>query len=612
MKCSVLQIGTQIATDARDSSENGTHKTRTPRTLADLLEILGEIPPREFPMLRSTCSMLGTYLDKPVDQITIDSVNESRSGFRPFLESRTYAENSIRTYVNHVRILLKSASEFGWKPDDAVPEQWRGVLALAGEKKCADVAKYLARIRKTPHEITIEDVDHWAYLRVQQGISYEEARRRKALFWRLLRDCGCTEQTPMCIVREKNYGVPLEQFPSGLKKEVLELLRWKQAEYSVDRPKGARHRPVTAKRLEELICQVLGFATNVCGKSEAVYLPAISLPIVSLTQLVDKQIIGGYVEWSINERKVKGASLQRNLRLLVAAMRQHPSYKAMDLSWVKPLLDSVPTESKAVVRRRKSEKSLDYTVVESIPVKIRAERLAATKNKKGANTIARLAMEELLITWMIPLPWRQRNLRECRINGPEPNLFKRKIPPFLDIDKPEWVQLEEQKNPESEFWQFRFKCEETKTGTRTGIEINCVLPRPLIGLLEQYLKEFRPHLLDGADPGTLFVNEAGKPLTLAQMTIAVSHLTLRHGGRRVTPHLFRDIVAFAWLKAHPKDYLTLSKILWHSDIKTTIEIYGSEFNASCGVVAMESWLEERQAKSKVLEREGREGLNRKE
>src|ERR1035437_367385 len=89
MKCSVLQIGTQIATDARDSSENGTHKTRTPRTLADLLEILGEIPPREFPMLRSTCSMLGTYLDKPVDQITIDSVNESRSGFRPFLEDRT-------------------------------------------------------------------------------------------------------------------------------------------------------------------------------------------------------------------------------------------------------------------------------------------------------------------------------------------------------------------------------------------------------------------------------------------------------------------------------------------------------------------------------------------
>jgi len=66
----------------------------------------------------------------------------------------------------------------------------------------------------------------------------------------------------------------------------------------------------------------------------------------------------------------------------------------------------------------------------------------------------------------------------------------------------------------------------------------------------------------------------------------------------VTPHLFRDIVAYTWLKAHSEDFLTLSKMLWHSNIKTTIDTYGGRFNESSGVCAMESWLDERETKSK--------------
>jgi hypothetical protein len=40
-------------------------------------------------------------------------------------------------------------------------------------------------------------------------------------------------------------------------------------------------------------------------------------------------------------------------------------------------------------------------------------------------------------------------------------------------------------------------------------------------------------------------------------------VTMKHTGVGVTPHLYHDIVAFEWLRCHPKDYLTLSKILWH-------------------------------------------------
>jgi integrase len=207
---------------------------------------------------------------------------------------------------------------------------------------------------------------------------------------------------------------------------------------------------------------------------------------------------------------------------------------------------------------------------------------------------ALLAVEELIMKWLIILPWRQRNLRECRVNGSNPNLFRAKIPPFSDIDKPEWVKVEERTNPNAEFWQFRFSKDETKT----GINVHAILPRPLIGLLEEYLQLFRPHLLRVLDPCTLFLNETGTPLEDKQVITIVGTRTLRHGGRRVTPHLFRDIVAYTWLKEHPADYLTLSKMLWHKNISTTIYYYGSRFNESSGVVAMESWVEERETKSK--------------
>lgn len=204
-------------------------------------------------------------------------------------------------------------------------------------------------------------------------------------------------------------------------------------------------------------------------------------------------------------------------------------------------------------------------------------------------------MEALLMRWIITLPWRQRNVRECRISGKAPNLFKGRIPPFSDVDKPGWVKQHERQNPDAEFWQFRFSTDETKT----GIDVHSLLPRQLIEPLEEYLSQFRPHLLRGADPGTLFVNQTGNALADDDVRCSVSKLTMRYGGRRVTPHLFRDIVAYTWLKENHEAYLTLSKMLWHSNVNTTIETYGSRFNESSGVCAMESWLEQRDAGSKT-------------
>jgi integrase len=580
MTTQVLPFGTQIAAVVRDSSASDTAAVQNLNTLADLIKVWKNSPPRELPVLGTTCNLLADYLDKPLEQVTIDAVTETRDGFRKFLEGRKNTENSIRTYVNHVRILLQSASEFGWQYVEKIPEAWRGVLAIAVEQKCDGLARHVARLRKTPGEVTIGDVDQW--VTAQQNRTHDWAKAKSSQFWRILRDCGCAGELPNSLLREKNYGIPLANFPPALKREVDEILRWKQAEYSLDRPKGARNRPVTARRLRYLFGALLGFVVNVRGEA----------PVTSLAQLVQKGIVGGFAEWCINVRKVKGESLQRNLRLLSAAMSQHPTYKSLDIAWLKPLVDSLPMEANSEARKRKAEKFLEYKILEAIPGRIRAGRAAA--GTKGKRNVALLDMSELLMRWLPILPWRQRNIREMRIGGPKPNLFRGKIPPFSEIEKPGWVQEEEKKNPEAEFWQFRFSCDETKT----GIDVEALLPRQLVTHLEEYLHEFRPHLIRMTDPSTLFVNQAGKSMTQNQVTALVSTLTLRHGGRRVTPHLFRDIVAYTRLKENPNDLLALSKLFWHSNTDQVIKTYGSRFNESSGVCAQEAWLDERAAKRK--------------
>jgi site-specific recombinase XerD len=97
-------------------------------------------------------------------------------------------------------------------------------------------------------------------------------------------------------------------------------------------------------------------------------------------------------------------------------------------------------------------------------------------------------------------------------------------------------------------------------------------------------------LLGGqTDPATLFLNDKGRPFADDQVTDLVKTLTLRHVNKPVNPHRFRDLFAYAWLCDNPRDYLTLSKILWHKNVQVTIDTYGAEFGIANGVVATEAW-----------------------
>ncbi len=327
-----------------------------------------------------------------------------------------------------------------------------------------------------------------------------------------------------------------------------------------------------------------GFAIENCG-----------VQLNSLVNLLQKQLVEAFVDWCINERGVKGASVHHKLVMIIAVVKYHPAFSSHDFSWLKPLCDGIPMEGESERKQRKAQKYVAYDELEAVPAKIRDLRMFHQSDRKGSiKQGSRLAGEELLFRWLLILPWRQRNLRECRVAGSSPNLFKSAIPPFSELDKPRWVLEEEATNPRAEFWQIRFSPEETKT----DIAIHILLPRQLVGPLEEYLAQHRPNLVSGQNAETLFITEKGRPLSVARIGQLIGNWTAKFTGVRTTPHLFRDAVAFKWLKEHPDDYLTLSKLLWHRRVETTIRIYGARFNESSGVNAMEAWLDARHGEEK--------------
>lgn len=531
-------------------------------------------------MLRSTCSLLTRFLDLAPGDVPLSKLLTIRDEFRSYLESCHYRSNSVRSYLHYLQLLITHAEREGWRPRQYLMPEWSQLADTPLGLEAVGLIGFLSHERISPSVVTEDDVARWRKKVVESGRTLAFASRNRRAIWKLLKQQGFHTNLPLYQVRVQRYGTALKALPETLRVELDELLRWKQALYALDRPKEARHRPVTAKTLSIVIRGIHGFATNIAGFA--------TFP--TLGSLINRSVIESFVEWKLNEQHVKPQSIHHDLRLLSAALRQYPKTKDIDIGWLQQLLEGLPIEDPSFLQERKARSYVDYQKLELVPDRIRALRLSSTCLTDHQR--AQFAMQELLLRWMTLMPWRQRNLRQCRIGGRAPNLFKASVNPLSTVDKPDWVSQAEAEDATATFWQFRFTKEETKTKN----SVHAIVPRQIVPLLEEYLTVFRPVLLgDRSDPGTLFMSERCTAFIKETFTKLVAGVTWRYAGTRVTPHRFRDIVAYAWLRDHPEDFLTLSKLLWHANVEITIGIYGSRFNESSGVRAMEAWADERQA-----------------
>jgi len=577
MTLTINIVGKTIATTLPTTP--GLVATSTPKTIS---EVLAASPKeKDCPMW---CTVLQTFANKknvPVEQLTLEALIDGQDWFRHELVKAHYKYNSIRSYCNYLLRFVARAKLLGWSPAHSeMAGAWKDIFAVMPKSVHRRLKRHVIRLGKLPPTFLNSDLDLCVQKIVEEGWSYRYAFGAKRAFLCSLSKNGLAEKVPQLTCpssgNHAQYGIPLDCFPAQLQAEVKALLHWKQMPY-----RKGRHRPITALSLESSICRLYGFAVNVQKRS-----------VISLTELITKESIEEFQAFLLQERGVKGYSLVGVLRLLHAALKHYPPYKQQDFGWLGQVISEIyiPPENETEIRNRKLLKYVDYEILREALAHMHDARKEAAKH--GFLALARHVHNELLLSFLVTLVWRQRNIRECRIGH---NLFWAPIPPLVNMTLRPWVQQAIKENPQQQFLQFYFREAETKAGRA----VRSIVPPWLVPLVEEYLGQYRPALLSGSDPGTVFLNQRGRPLTAGQLEDLVSKITLTYVQRRVNPHMFRDIFAFWWLSHYPEDINTVSKMLWHKNIQTTIGIYGWKYDESAALCRVEECLEQHTKQSGV-------------
>ncbi len=589
MTTAMLPVPAERVPVLREPSRSLAESQRPPQSLQDLLVAIASttITKPKLGMLRVVANEIASFKGTPLDSVPIEVLSTLGLEFKIHLQMHHPNRNTVRTYFHRAHVLLTTAKEFGLvQLQPALLAEWEPVRrAMTMVGGTLNIIRYAISIERAPRDFSLADLRCWRELMQHQSRSYDYVDKEQSRFRGAMAKCGLTQNLSDVYQYRGRYGTPLSQLPDALRAEIVAVMTWKQARFARGRRRGSCHRAVSAKKLTEFICRMYGFAAGVQK------LPGIT----SLTDLVTEEIVTGFVAWYLNERQRKTHPLRSNLGLLAAAMKQYPAFKGHDFSWLDDLVKNLEEDETEEEERqqRKSRQAVPYDVLAEVPGKIRLLREAGGHT---AMETAIMVRNELLLRWWLALPWRQRNIRECRI-GTNANLFKAEVPSSVPIRKPDWVIEGLERDPRARFWQIRFSKAETKSGNK----VHAIVPLQLVALLEEYLRQHRG-ILPGEqhDPGTLFLDDSGRAFTDKSLVKVLENLTFQYVGKPINPHLLRDIFAYKWLDDHPEDYATLAVILWHRDIRTTLRIYGRDFNESNGICSIDAWLRRRTPSVPVL------------
>ena len=107
---------------------------------------------------------------------------------------------------------------------------------------------------------------------------------------------------------------------------------------------------------------------------------------------------------------------------------------------------------------------------------------------------------------------------------------------------------------------------------KNDLEIELPLAPETSDLLDRYLQTAWPVL---GSPGCrdLFPGRSGEIRSKQGFGMAIAKITERELGVRVSPHQFRHITGYLYLKAVPGDYETVRVLLGHKSLQTTIQFY---------------------------------------
>ena len=108
---------------------------------------------------------------------------------------------------------------------------------------------------------------------------------------------------------------------------------------------------------------------------------------------------------------------------------------------------------------------------------------------------------------------------------------------------------------------------------KNRVDLTFELDDYVTGLIDEYVQEYRPSVLRGANADWLFPGPGGKPKSAHLFGIQIAERIKKATGLRITLHQFRHAAAAIYLRHHPGDYETVRRLLGHRNIRTTVKFY---------------------------------------
>jgi integrase len=114
-----------------------------------------------------------------------------------------------------------------------------------------------------------------------------------------------------------------------------------------------------------------------------------------------------------------------------------------------------------------------------------------------------------------------------------------------------------------------FEAGETKT--RRPLEFE--LPTEVVRRLDEHLALRSPTLCPAGVPWLFPRRDGSAPMDPSRLSSRISGRIRKETGLEVHPHLFRHLCAHLWLRAHPGRYEDLRRLLGHSQLSSTLDVY---------------------------------------
>ena len=119
--------------------------------------------------------------------------------------------------------------------------------------------------------------------------------------------------------------------------------------------------------------------------------------------------------------------------------------------------------------------------------------------------------------------------------------------------------------PTSPFW-LTFPHYDVKN----RVQLEFTFDEGTTALIDEYIHQYRPHLMRGTGSDYLFPGVSGAPKTASMFSGQITDRVEEATGLRLTVHQFRHAAAAIYLRHHPGAYEVVKRLLGHRNIQTTI------------------------------------------